>query len=311
MQNIKEILQNLAENMIPLIAAEFKERCIEASMKKTEVKPRNEGNISLMRKRYGMLYDEDRITASILRFIAFESRARVAVDYTSSLIGGMKPKLIDHDGRERSGSEFWSFADFGEGKAYAGGSWSSDRNAIKYLVHALSQLALYYSFNNNGHPYSGDGERFKGILEEAEKKKRDGVEMDWWIKCVALVQANRRGKEIYLASAVPYMIAEYRPSSGRSKLRAQLPSLLDYYDGHVVATLDNATKVRPKQKKTLSIQLFCGFDSNSLRSFEENNRGIDTRTIIQRKRNSIAFFVKRRHCALKIPLLSGKSILNA
>jgi hypothetical protein len=115
------------------------------------------------------------------------------------------------------------------------------------FVFKLCRLALLLAFENNGLPYRSEGDeeakkRMKSVLEEAQRKEEEGEDFEGWIR-VSIDTEPISKRKIYLTSAVPAMIAKFGSSVGRTKLKTQLPSLLSFYEDHVLETLKRETKV--------------------------------------------------------------------
>ncbi|XP_046400813.1 uncharacterized protein LOC124167068 isoform X2 [Ischnura elegans] len=233
-------------------APTLRNQCIESMMSKTYVSPNNDSNRSKMETMYRKMYDKDPALSTVLQFLHLHPSVKVFMDLDSKRIGTMKSTVTDHDGKERKGNEYRSFADLKAHEVYLTGGRPQDNWTEAFASRSLAQLAVQLVFENEGRPYSGgDGvleRKFKEILAELERKKADGEDLDSDFTSWALTMETQLSKEIHLYAVVPSMIADYGPSKARSKLAGQSPSLLEYYETHVMTTLKKETKKMLERK---------------------------------------------------------------
>ncbi|XP_046408511.1 uncharacterized protein LOC124173028 [Ischnura elegans] len=219
--------------------ARSRQECIDAMMRKTRIVYGS--GVSDMRRLYERLYDEDEITACIIKYLGGNDRVKVMLDRDSNDIGRMKEKVVDLDGNQFIGSEWCSFCDFESETVYLGAkNCSGESEDCSYIVRALSQLSLKLVFDNEGRPYSrGDVERerqWMTAVEELKEKMKRGEEIEWGIRN-ALFRKTLKAKVCWMAAAVPYNIVNHGSTEGRAILQQQAPLLFSLYSNNVMGTL--------------------------------------------------------------------------
>ncbi|XP_046405114.1 uncharacterized protein LOC124170437 [Ischnura elegans] len=219
-----------------------KQECVDAMMRRTRIVYGS--GVDEMRRFYERLYDEDDLTACVIKYLSGDDRVKVMVEMESEYIGRMRKKAVFLDGTRRNGSELCSFCDFESETVYLGAlvnSGNSEGYVCAELACALSQLSLKLVFGNEGRPYSkrdAEQEReWKRALDEVKEERRkrgEGIHV-----CInyALNSRSQLGRVCYLASAVPEIIAYNRSTEGRSLLQQQAPLLLSLYSNNVMGTL--------------------------------------------------------------------------
>ncbi|XP_046400362.1 uncharacterized protein LOC124166738 [Ischnura elegans] len=235
-----------------------KEYYIEEMMRKTVIMPSSEEAKSKTKNAYENFYDKDSIFSSIIRFLTFQ---RVSVHVyvgNEGRLGMMISRVTDYDGTEWKGPDFGAMADFETRKAYAVIATAKFLNSFR-LAFSLTPLAIFSVFKNKGLPYrqGGDGGRdveFKGILDTALRITGNGFEsgkpLENYIELWVRNRVTQAGKEIYLSALVPCVISQEGSSNGRSKLNRQLPSLLRFFEEHVVAELEKETTKAIERKNS-------------------------------------------------------------
>ncbi|XP_046408692.1 uncharacterized protein LOC124173203 [Ischnura elegans] len=220
----------------PVVA---RQECVDAMMRRTRIEYGS--GVDYMRRLYERLYDEDEITACIIKYLCGNDRVKVMVDMNSWNIGRMKKKVVNLDGTLRNGRELSSFCDVESETVYLGAEDCSDdsKYVIGRLAWALLQLSLKLVFDNEGRPYSkGDVEQereWMRAIEELEKRRR-GEGLDRIIDD-ALYGKTLKARVCWLAAAVPEIITCYGSTKGRAKLQRQAPLLFSLYSNNVMGTL--------------------------------------------------------------------------
>ncbi|XP_046400835.1 uncharacterized protein LOC124167087 [Ischnura elegans] len=237
-----------------------KEYYIEEMMRKTVIMPSSEEAKSKTKNAYEKFYDKDSIFSIIIRFLTFQRvSVHVYVGNEGRLaLGRMISRVTDYDGTERKGPDFGAMADFETRKAYFVITTHKSYHSFR-LAFSLTPLAIFSVFKNKGLPYrqGGDGGRdveFKGILDTALRITGNGFEsgkpLENYIELWVRNKVTQAGKEIYLSALVPCVIAQEGTSNGRSKLNRQLPSLLRFFEEHVVAELEKETTKAIERKNS-------------------------------------------------------------
>ncbi|XP_046387402.1 uncharacterized protein LOC124156996 [Ischnura elegans] len=224
-----------------LMESRRREACVEAMMRKTDILNGDEGKVYEIRGYYAHLCSNN-LLAPLFSFLATQANVRVMIDCRSQYVGGLRDTFVDHDGMEREGGWFYSFADFKRRRVYLGGKTSESRKreaVMGWLARSLAQMAMCLAFNNEGRPYAAEDvekrDRYRLIVQRAEKIDLTlDTYLRWSLDWDALVM-----REVKLISAVPLMIAEYGSVEARIRLQQQLPGLLDFYKEHVLATLES------------------------------------------------------------------------
>ncbi|XP_046408650.1 uncharacterized protein LOC124173178 [Ischnura elegans] len=222
----------------PVVA---RQECVDAMMRKTRIVYGS--GVDEMRRLYERLYDEDEITACIIKYLFGDDRVKVMVDFESEYIGRMKEKIVDLDGTRENGSEICIFCDFESEIVYLGAkdcSGNREKVVCAELVWALSQFSLKLVFDNEGRPYSkGDVERereWMRAIEELEESKKRGEGLDWYIDH-AFDMKTLEAKVCWLAAAVPWIITLYGSTDGRAILQKNYHLLFSLYSNNVMGTL--------------------------------------------------------------------------
>ncbi|XP_046404942.1 uncharacterized protein LOC124170274 isoform X2 [Ischnura elegans] len=220
--------------------ARARQECVDAMMRKTRIVYGS--GVDEICALYERLYDEDECTACIIKFLSGDDRVKVMVDVESDHIGRMKEKVLDLDGTQEAGSDWYSFCDFESETVYLGAKdCSGDRCDVRaFFACALSQLCLKLVFGNECRPYSkGDVERereWTRVVEELEEREKRGEGLHGWI-INALNGITLKAKVCWLAAAVPEIITLYGSTEGRSYLQQRAPLLLSLYSNNVMGTL--------------------------------------------------------------------------
>ncbi|XP_046404874.1 uncharacterized protein LOC124170220 [Ischnura elegans] len=213
-----------------------RQECVDAMLRRTTCVFGN--GVDKMRRVYERMYDEDDFTACIIKYLCWDDRVKVMVDCGSWDIGRMKEKVVQLDGTQRNGSEFYSFCDFESDTVYLGAK-SDERYVCASLARALSQLSLKLVFGNEGRPYSkGDVERereWMRAVEEARRVRGGGLYSVWIGDVLDL--RTELARVCHLAAAVPCIIAYDGPTKGRDGLQKFFPLLFSMYSNHVMPTL--------------------------------------------------------------------------
>ncbi|XP_071439212.1 uncharacterized protein [Hetaerina americana] len=202
---------------------------------------------------YKKLQSESPLTAAILRFIVKQPGVSIHIDCSSSSISNMKGSVKDHNGVMKSGYTLTSFVDFSARRVYVAENGMTiirgnlevhemDSVCASLLVGALCQLAMYIAFENGGRPYAKDDTpnrwHFEDILLHALKMKETHTDLNPVVKD-ALKDLKRLTMELSLISTVPQMIAQYGLNSKEvSEHRRLFPLLFEYFEGHVIRTLE-------------------------------------------------------------------------
>ncbi|XP_046408263.1 uncharacterized protein LOC124172818 [Ischnura elegans] len=223
----------------PVVA---RQECVDAMMRRTRIVYGD--GVDKMRKLYERLYDEDEITACIIKYLCGNDRMKVMVDLESVDIGRMKEKFVRLDGEIMgNGSDWCSFCDLESETVYLGAKdcfGDRKKGVCSYLVWTLSQLSLKLVFDNEGRPYSrGDVERereWMRALEEAEERRKRGGGIVVYIN-YAFNRKTLNAKLCWLAAAVPSSITYHGSTVGRSLLQRKYPLLLSLYSNNVMGTL--------------------------------------------------------------------------
>ncbi|XP_046408804.1 uncharacterized protein LOC124173320 [Ischnura elegans] len=222
----------------PVVA---RQECVDAMMRRTRIVYGS--GVDEMRRLYERLYDEDEITACIIKYLCGNDRLKVMVDMNSWNIGRMKKKVVNLDGTLRNGRELSSFCDVESETVYLGAEDCSgyrEEFVCAELAWALSQLSLKLVFDNEGRPYSkGDVERereWNTALEELQRRRKRGKALDLCIR-MHLNWKTLKAKVCGLAVTVPRIITCYGSTKGRAKLQRQAPLLFSLYSDNVMGTL--------------------------------------------------------------------------
>ncbi|XP_046400343.1 uncharacterized protein LOC124166724 [Ischnura elegans] len=255
-ENAREIFPTVPSQITKKIYD--KEYYIEEMMRKTVIMPSSEEAKSKMKNVYESFYNKDSIFSSILRFLTFQGvGVHVDVGHGGGL-GRMISRVTDYDGRGWNGDDFGAMADFETRKAYAVITTAEWVNSFR-LAYSLTPLAIFSLFQNKGLPYREGGEggrdvEFKGILDTALRITGNGFDfgkpLENYIELWVRNKVTQAGKEIYLSALVPCVIAQVGSSIGRTTLNRQLPSLLRFFEEHVVAELEKETKKAIERKNS-------------------------------------------------------------
>ncbi|XP_046408613.1 uncharacterized protein LOC124173142 [Ischnura elegans] len=89
--------------------ARARQECVDAMMRKTRIVYGS--GVDEMRRLYERLYDEDELTACIIKFLSGDDRGKVMVDINSNNIGRMKDKFVNLDGTGENGNKWTSHCD--------------------------------------------------------------------------------------------------------------------------------------------------------------------------------------------------------
>ncbi|XP_046405124.1 uncharacterized protein LOC124170442 [Ischnura elegans] len=217
--------------------AAARQECVDAMLRKTTFVFGN--GLDKMRRVYEGIYDGDDCIACIIKYLCLDDRVKVIVDCSSNCIGRMKEEVVELDGTQRNGSDFYrSFCDFESDSVYLG-AYGDEANVCARLAWGLSQLSLKLVFGNEGRPYSkGDVEREREWMRAVEEavEERGGGGFDGWI-IDALNQTTELARVCHLAATVPWIIAYDGSTNGRDYLQKYYPLLLSMYSNHVMPTL--------------------------------------------------------------------------
>ncbi|XP_046408527.1 uncharacterized protein LOC124173050 [Ischnura elegans] len=226
--------------------ARARQECVDAMMRKTRIVYGS--GVDYMHRLYERLYDEDEITACIIKYLCGNDRVKVMVDFESQNIGRMKEKVVCLDGTQWTGSRWYSFFDFESETVYLGAKdcpGDSENVVSARLAVALSQLSLKLAFDNEGRPYSrGDVEQEREwvrALEEVEGRRKRGGEFRWSIHH-ALDLRTQSARVNYFAAAVPWIITNHGSTDGRANLLQEASILLHLYSNNVMGTLLSKAK---------------------------------------------------------------------
>ncbi|XP_046405010.1 uncharacterized protein LOC124170331 [Ischnura elegans] len=218
-----------------------RQECVDAMMRKTRIVYGS--GVDKMRRLYERLYDEDEITACIIKYLCGDDRVKVMVDLESNHIGRMKERIVELDGTVENGNERRSFCDFQSETVYLGAKvcfFYSEKFVCAELGCALSLFSLKLVFGNEGRPYSrGDVERereWMRAVEELEERRKRGGGLESSV-IIALYGNTLEAKVCWLAATVPEIIAYNGSTEGRAKLQQQAPLLLSLYSNNVMGKL--------------------------------------------------------------------------
>ncbi|XP_046401156.1 uncharacterized protein LOC124167284 [Ischnura elegans] len=218
--------------------------CVKAMMAMTDIHESSEYKLHLVRKFYEKLYSNCLLGSIMMKFVAMRD-LRLKIDCETDTIHRMIPKFRDHDGMFVNGSERSTHVDFQERVIYFAMDMSKNDKefvCLSKLGSSLCLMSVYLAFSNGGRPYEvGNREKmaeFHALIEGAMAKKRRNEQL---MRCIkkALDKKTRLGKEIAMVVALSEIISQ---DGLKSVLERQLPSLLHFFENHVILTIEKKTE---------------------------------------------------------------------
>ncbi|XP_046408045.1 uncharacterized protein LOC124172643 [Ischnura elegans] len=235
------------DSAVPAVNPKARAQCVNALLRVSScLGPQN--SLDTLATYYNVIYDQGRLASAMMEFLRLHRSGGLAIkaDFKNRHVLRMKPIFSNLDGKKAVGKVNKVHVDFSVRTVYVGaktrGVYTKD-HVIAWIAIALTRLSIFLAFGNGGKPYHewdrDSEEKFGRIVEEAKLYLTwDGPDnVDEYI-LGALGWEKQESKEVALISAVPGIIAHHGVVEGLRILREQVPTLLYYYEQHVVTRFE-------------------------------------------------------------------------